>query len=200
MCRNRLLVAIIALYSSILLTACGHATTQTQTHYHTQPAEQRVRTLAHEEARTDDPVRLIIPAISVNAPIEQVSLLSSGNLDTPQQNPWTDTGWYKNGPRPGERGSAVIDGHLNRPGNTPAVFWYLNTLRPGDKIMVVTSSNRTLTFHVTESTYYAPQSAPLQNIFGDTSGNYLNLITCAGDWIPSEHQTTLRTVVYATLG
>jgi sortase (surface protein transpeptidase) len=199
MYRSRLLAAIIVLYSTMFLSACGLGTAQAQTHYRAQLPEQRARTLAHEEARTDDPVRLIIPAINVNASIEQVSLLPSGNLDTPQQNPWTDTGWYKNGPKPGERGSAVIDGHLNRPGDTPAVFWYLNTLRPGDKIMVVTSSNRTLTFHVTESTYYSPQSAPLQNIFGDTSGNYLNLITCAGDWIPSEHQTTLRTVVYATL-
>ncbi len=25
---------------------------------------------------------------------------------------------------------------------------------------------------------------------------FLNLITCAGDWIPSQHQTTLRLVVY----
>jgi hypothetical protein len=25
------------------------------------------------------------------------------------------------------------------------------------------------------------------------------LITCAGDWIPSQHQTTLRLVVYTSL-
>jgi hypothetical protein len=25
------------------------------------------------------------------------------------------------------------------------------------------------------------------------------LITCAGDWIPSQHQTSLRLVVYTTL-
>ena len=40
------------------------------------------------------------------------------------------------------------------------------------------------------------KAAPLQDIFGNRGGTYLNLITCAGDWIPSQHQTTLRLVVY----
>jgi len=47
--------------------------------------------------------------------------------------------------------------------------------------------------------YYPPQEAPIQDIFGNRGGTYLNLITCAGDWMPSEHQTNLRLVVYTTL-
>ena len=38
-----------------------------------------------------------------------------------------------------------------------------------------------------------------KDIFGNLGGRYLNLITCAGDWIPSQHQTTLRLVVYTSL-
>jgi len=145
------------------------------------------------------PRRLLISAIGVNAPIEQVGIDANGNLATPSVSPWTDTGWYVNGPRPGEQGSAVIDGHLNRPGNTPAVFWRLYELRVGDEVDVIDSNGKKLRFRVTDVEYYTPQNAPYQLIFGNNSGKYLNLITCAGDWIPSEHQTTQRLVVYTRL-
>ncbi len=145
------------------------------------------------------PLRLLIPVIGVNAPIEQVGIASNGDLGTPSASPWIDTGWYVNGPRPGEKGSAVIDGHLNRPGNTPAVFWRLYQVRVGDEVDVIDSNGKKLRFRVTDVEYYTPQNAPYQLIFGNNSGKYLNLITCAGDWIPSQHQTTQRLVVYTRL-
>ena len=63
-----------------------------------------------------NPVRLIIPAIDINASVEDVGTQANADLATPSQNPWLDVGWYNLGPQPGERGSAVIDGHLDRPG------------------------------------------------------------------------------------
>ena len=145
------------------------------------------------------PARLVIPSINVDAPVENVNIQSNGDLGTPQRNQWEGVGWYSNGPRPGEAGSAVIDGHLDRPGGYPAVFWNLNKMQVGDIIMVVDTNGKTLRFRATRTAAYPPQGAPLQEIFGDTGGTYLNLITCAGTWIPSQHQTTLRLVVYATL-
>jgi len=146
------------------------------------------------------PVRLSVPSIGINASIEQVGTLSDGAMATPDQNPWVDAGWYSDGPHPGEQGSAVIDGHLDRPGGYPAVFWYLRNVHVGDAVFVTEKDGKQLRFHVTRIAYYAPQDAPLQDIFGNRSGTYLNLITCAGDWIPSQHQTTLRLVVYTALG
>jgi sortase (surface protein transpeptidase) len=146
------------------------------------------------------PTRLLIPSVSINSPVEQVGILSNGELATPAQSPWVDTGWYNEGPHPGQRGSAVIDGHLDRPGGYPAVFWNLRYVHAGDPVYVIGSNGRQLRFHVTRVAYYAPQDAPLQDIFGNRSGTFLNLITCAGDWIPSQHQTTLRLVVYTALG
>ena len=49
-----------------------------------------------------NPVRLIIPAIGINAAIESLGVLPNGNLATPVQSPWEDAGWYDLGPRPGE--------------------------------------------------------------------------------------------------
>jgi len=145
------------------------------------------------------PVRLVIPSIGVNAPIENVGLTDSGNLATPQQNQWDGTGWYSQGPHPGEPGSAVIDGHLDRPGGSPAVFWNLRYMHVGDMIMVVDSAGVTHTFRVTQAASYPANQSPTQDIFVNTSGTFLNLITCAGDWIPAQHQTTLRFVVYSSL-
>ena len=63
----------------------------------------------------------------------------------------------------------------------------------------VDTAGGTVRFRVTRIALYTPRQAPIQKIFGDESGSYLNLITCAGDWIASQHQTTLRLVVYTTL-
>lgn len=120
-------------------------------------------------------------------------------MGTPTRNPWTGVGWYSTGSQPGKRGSAVIDGHLDRPGGLPAVFWSLRDLQVGDAVIVMMTSGKTLHFRVTRLASYPPDSAPLQGIFGDQSGTYLNLITCAGDWIPDQHQTTLRLVAYTSL-
>jgi len=142
---------------------------------------------------------LVIPAIGVNASIEPVGVLSNGDLAVPTQNPWDGVGWYQYGPYPGAQGSAVIDGHLDRPGGSPAVFWKLRNLHIGDSIIVVKPGEKPLHFRVMNMKYYAPNNAPLKTIFGNMAGTFLNLITCAGQWIPNQHQTTLRLVIYTAL-
>ncbi|MEO8973815.1 MAG: class F sortase [Ktedonobacteraceae bacterium] len=165
-----------------------------------QRASSHVATMPTSVAKAQTyPVRLEIPAIGVNAVVESVGVLSSGDLETPAAHPWIDTGWFSSGPVPGERGSAVIDGHLDRPGGYPAVFWYLRNIHVNDEVLVVNAQGKTTHFRVTLIAFYPPQAAPLQEIFGNDNGTYLNLITCAGDWIPSQHQTTLRLVVYTVL-
>lgn len=145
------------------------------------------------------PARLIIPSVAINAPVEEVGIEANADLATPAHDPWQDVGWYNQGPQPGERGSAVIDGHLDRPGGFPAVFWRLRDMHVGDQVLVRNSVGKTLRFRVTRIQLFPPQDAPIQDIFGNWGGTYLNLITCAGDWIPSQHQTNLRLVVYTSL-
>ncbi len=145
------------------------------------------------------PVRLLIPRIGVNAHVEDVGITSNGDLATPARSPWDDVGWYNRGPRPGEEGSAVIDGHVDRPGGLPAIFWNLRSLQAGDTVMVANAQGKTLRFRVLRIASYPPDQAPLPDIFEKTGGVYLNLITCSGTWIPSQHQTTLRLVVYTVM-
>ncbi len=200
-------LCLITLILAIALGGCGLSPTSQSTLLQPSPAKIASPTSVVVPGvlptSTPDvivnPTRLIIPAIDINADIEQVGLLSNGDLATPRQNPWENVGWYKTGPQPGERGSAVIDGHLDRPGGYPAVFWRLRDLHIGDTVLVMNSDGKTLHFSVTRIEYFTPQAAPIQDIFGNKGGTYLNLITCAGDWIPSQHQTTLRLVVYTTI-
>ncbi len=114
------------------------------------------------------PTRLLIPSIGVDASVENIGVLSNGDLATPTRSPWEDVGWYHLGPRPGENGSAVIAGHLDRPGGAPAVFWNLRNMQPGDIVTVVAASGASLHFRVTQVAAYPPNQAPLQEIFANS--------------------------------
>jgi sortase (surface protein transpeptidase) len=195
-------LVMVALLLAFTLSACGQPRASAAQDVASSMTNHMARVTPQVQATWQvkaSPVRLSIPAIGVNAPIERVGITSTGDLAIPAQKPWEDAGWYASGPLPGELGSAVIDGHLDRPGGYPAVFWRLRDLHVGNEVVVVDTQGETQHFRVTAIAYYAPQSAPIQEIFANQSGKYLNLITCAGDWIPSQHQTTLRLVVYTSL-
>jgi sortase (surface protein transpeptidase) len=207
----RLILRLIALALILILAACSspavsstepamkqtsHAKTPPPGTPAIQPAKRAMRSMPRPSLI---PERLVIPAIGIDALIEKVGVRSDGDVATPTRNPWDDAGWYGLGPRPGERGSSVIDGHLDRPGGYPAIFWRLRDIQVGNLIQVKNRSGQILDFRVARIASYTPEQAPLQDIFGNLGGTYLNLITCAGDWIPDQHQTTLRLVVYATL-
>jgi len=199
----RLRACLFAIIMVLAFSACGSASVSEMPEVHiSHIINTNARSTVLLKGRADsalNPVRLIIPALAINAPVEGVGTQPNADLATPTQNPWQDVGWYNLGPHPGERGSAVIDGHLDRPGGFPAVFWHLRDLHVGDEVLVKNTSGKTIRFQVTRIEFYAPQDAPIQDIFGNWGGTYLNLITCAGDWIPSQHQTNLRLVVYTSL-
>ena len=139
------------------------------------------------------PVELTIPAIKVDAPVEQVGEDATGAMDVPKE--WNDVGWFKLGYRPGEAGNSVIAGHLDSTTDR-AVFWDLHLLKPGDKVLVKDDDGKQLTFQVQSSTAYPYDQAPLQQIFGPASGPQLNLITCNGTFDKATANYNQRLVVY----
>jgi sortase A len=127
--------------------------------------------------------------------IEPVGL-QAGALGVPT-NVW-DVGWFQLGPRPGDVGNAVIDGHLDS-ATGPAVFLGLHNLRVGDRIYVTDRAGIERGFVVTELHSYSLTDAPLARIFGRSSARHLNLITCSGTWQVQAHQYNERLVVYTRL-
>lgn len=139
------------------------------------------------------PVRLTIPKINVDANIQYMGLTSSGNMEAPNTN--TDVGWYRYGPRPGNKGSAVIDGHLGL-GNIKAVFSNLGLLQKGDSISVLDNKGNTSLFTVQTTKLYDRDAQPT-DVFNSTTGSHLNLITCDGDWEAGKQTYSQRLVVFA---
>jgi LPXTG-site transpeptidase (sortase) family protein len=138
------------------------------------------------------PSRLTIPKIGVNANVIQMGITTTGSMQAPATN--QATGWYKYGARPGNVGSAVIDGHLGL--SNEAVFGKLDKLLVGDAITVLDDQGSTISFIVKRIATFERDSDAAA-IFNSETGSHLNLITCNGDW--ESHQATYskRLVVFS---
>lgn len=141
------------------------------------------------------PARLKIPSINVDSAIENVGLTPKGAMDVPSKT--SDVGWYSFGVRPGERGSAVIAGHLDGLNGEKAVFANLDKLKEGDKIYVQDGNGKIITFVVRKSRTYDLGHA--DDAFSPSENAHLNLITCDGVWDEVRKGYSKRLVVFADL-
>lgn len=153
------------------------------------------QTLGAETKNEGLPLRLRIPSINVDAHVEYVGANSAGVMNVPGNT--YDVGWYNLGPRPGERGSAVMAGHLDGKLGEKAVFTNLDKLKPGDKIYIDNDRGITTTFMVTGNRIYNPGYA--DDVFGSNDGSHLNLITCDGVWDGDKKSYSKRLVVFTDM-
>jgi hypothetical protein len=147
------------------------------------------------DIRAAAPRRIQIPAIGVSAPVIALGLNHDGTLQTPTQ--WQETGWYKPGPEPGERGAAVVTGHVDST-TGPAVFYRLRSLRPGDLIRIVRSDGTTVRFRVQRLERWPKSDFPARRVYGPTTGAVLRLVTCSGNFDSSTGHYVDNTIVYAS--
>jgi len=143
------------------------------------------------------PARIRIPALEIDTKVQHVTVNSTGNMASPSN--FTDVGWYKPGTVPGQRGSAVIAGHLDNGLSLPGVFKHLDQVKVGDDIYIVTEGGRELHFRVEETVAYPYKEVPLERLFNRSDKPRLNLVTCVGDWVKAEKTYDQRLVVYAVL-
>lgn len=143
------------------------------------------------------PVRLRIPALSIDAKVQKVGLTKTGALGTPDN--FTDVGWYRWGAKPGEQGNAVIDGHVDNGLDLAGVFKHLNEITPGADIYVDEADGTQAHYVVTDVESYPYHEVPMDAIFNDEAGARLMLITCDGGWVSGEDTYDHRLVVYAKL-
>jgi LPXTG-site transpeptidase (sortase) family protein len=139
---------------------------------------------------------LLIPSIRVTASIESVGLDRQGAIATPSRP--SDVAWYAGSVAPGASGNAVVDGHLDWWSTGPAVFWNLKRLKPGDQIIVVDRSGRSLRFRVT-GTLTLAENANTASLFRSDGPATLSLVTCAGAWDAAHHTYIDRLIVNAVL-
>jgi sortase (surface protein transpeptidase) len=146
------------------------------------------------EDRPAPPASLTIPSIGVETDLEHLAVGDDGTLAAPGD--FGRAGWFSEGPGPGERGPAVIVGHVDsRDG--PAVFSRLAELRAGDLIEVTRTDGTVVRFAVTD-TLEAPKDAfPTEAVYGPTAGPTLRLVTCTGAFDRAARHYVSNLIVYA---
>lgn len=128
----------------------------------------------------------------------QVGLRVDGTLEVPPGNPGAPAAWYTGSAKPGDRGPAVVLGHVNAEGGGPGVFADLRKLQPGDDVEVYREDGTTAVFSVQYGEQYPKDSFPTEKVYGNTEGPELRLITCDG-YDPGTGTFADNYVVYARL-
>jgi hypothetical protein len=198
------------LVSGLLLGACsaadvhqrvGLAGTTTQTFpmagsdHAVSPALRRYRSTRRID-RVGRPRRLLIPTIGVDSRLQRLGRNADGSVEVPLE--WQVAGWFAEGPAPGERGPAVILGHVDsRTG--PAVFYHLRELQPGDAILVKHAQGRVSKFLVDRVEQFDKNGFPTQAVYFPTLEPVLRLITCGGDFDHSSGHYRDNVIAFASL-
>ncbi|MFD7086186.1 class F sortase [Streptomyces sp. NPDC002181] len=139
-------------------------------------ARPEVAPLGHSSVQ-----RIRIPNIKVDAPVMTVGLDAQGWIEAPPPQDPNLAGWYLNGIAPGQRGSAVIVGHVDNE-RGPAVFYGLGSLQKGNHIEVERYDGTTAVFEVYGVEVFSKETFPGARVYGDNGHAELRVITCGGGY------------------
>jgi Sortase domain len=140
------------------------------------------------------PVRLRIPRIGINSALERLGKARDGSIALPSKAALA--GWYAGGPRPGQRGPAVIIGHVDWD-HGPAVFFRLAELRPGDRVEVGRADGSTVFFTVTSLQQVPKAEFPTDLVYAPSLVTSLRLVTCGGSFDRTSHSYRDNVIVSA---
>ncbi|MFD3332013.1 class F sortase [Streptomyces sp. NPDC058700] len=125
------------------------------------------------------PVRVRVPAVGIDAPVTKVGLDAEGWIEAPPPEDDRLAGWFTGAVTPGERGTAVVVGHVDTPGGR-AVFYDLGALGRGHRVEIARRDGRTAVFAVYGVEVVPKEGFPADRVYGDAGAPELRLITCGG--------------------
>ncbi|MEU5717019.1 class F sortase [Streptomyces sp. NPDC020403] len=125
--------------------------------------------------------RVQIPSIQVDAPVVDVNLDPAGWIEAPPAQDPNLVGWYQNGIAPGQRGTAVVVGHVDNLAG-PAVFYGLGSLSKGRQVEVERYDGRVAVFEIYGVEVFHKDDFPGARVYGDTGYAELRVITCGGGY------------------
>ena len=156
-------------------------------------SDPRARPLARSA-----PVEIRIPGIGVNAPVMKVGREADGTVQVPPLEEHNLTGWFRYGPAPGQRGAAVILGHVDSTTGI-SVFYYLKNMHAGDKVYVTLADGKVAAFAVDGLQRVAKDAFPTASVYGKSGYPSLRLITCGGPFDKATGHYVDNIIVYAHL-
>lgn len=160
-----------------------------------EPVAQHSDALARQNEARLAGASLEIPAIGVSTPLISLGLQADRTMEVPSN--FAQAGWYRYSPVPGDVGPSVIAGHVNgRSG--PAVFYDLTDLAPGDRVLVNYADGTRAEFAVSRVEQHPKDAFPHAQVYGDTPGPELRLITCGGIFDRSRGAHRDNVIVYAS--
>ncbi|WP_312880410.1 class F sortase [Actinokineospora xionganensis] len=143
------------------------------------------------------PVSVEIPKIRAKSSLVPVGLAADGTLEVPPTSQPLQAAWYELGPMPGEVGPSVVLGHVDGDGK-PGIFHQLTKLAPGDEVLIAREDGSTVTFVVRRLQQVAKDAFPTEEVYGDTAGPELRLITCGGSFDRATGNYRDNVIAYAT--
>lgn len=143
-------------------------------------------------AQVKDPTELRIPALGTDVVLRSLGVTADGSHEVPPVTSPEAAGWFRPGPEPGERGAAIILGHVNG-GGKDGVFRHIDTLKTGDEIIV-----DNYTFVVYDNIKADKKSFPTDRVYY-ADGVELRLITCGGVFDHSARSYKDNIIVFARL-
>jgi LPXTG-site transpeptidase (sortase) family protein len=143
------------------------------------------------------PTRLRIPAIDVTTPpLDQLGRIPADKSIALPTKP-DRAGWFKDGPRPGQPGPAVVIGHVDMD-HGPAVFFRLREMKPGEAVYVDRADGSSQRFTVTAVRQVAKSDFPTVDVYGPDLQPSLRLITCGGQFDYQAHNYLDNVIVFAS--
>ncbi|MFI8326860.1 class F sortase [Streptomyces sp. NPDC085529] len=131
------------------------------------------------------PRELVIPRLGLRAPIDRVGVADDGQMEVPKDP--DRVGWYRYSPAPGaDRGSSVVVGHVDAKGLGLGVLYGLTEVRKGDRVRVVRDDGTTLTYEITARRTLTKAALVRSAVFDRDGPALLNLVTCAGPYLPDK--------------
>ena len=152
--------------------------------------------LASAPVRRSRPVHLEIPKIGLSTPLSVLGLNKNGTVSVPTN--FAEPGWYDGDRTPGQKGSAVILGHVDSY-NGPAVFFKLDQLGLGDRVFVTLANGRRLVFAVIGVRIYDKTTFPNKLVYGARNYPALQLVTCGGIFDAATGHYLSNIVVFTAL-
>ena len=140
------------------------------------------------------PRSLQVKAAGIDTPLIALDRLRDGTLEVPED--FDVAGWYRDGVKPGDRGPAVLVGHVDSY-TGPAVFFGVKDLRRDDEIVVTRTDGTKVVFAVYDRETVQKDEFPTSRVYGDTDGPELRLVTCGGPFDAEIGHYRDNVVVYA---
>jgi hypothetical protein len=143
------------------------------------------------------PEVISIPRIGVRSQVIPLGLSPNGTAAVPPLTRPYVASWFDRGPTPGQRGTAVLYGHVDARKVGPAVFYRLGMLRPGDLIFVTLRDRQVAAFRVYSVALYPKSAFPTAKVYRYTRRPTLRLVTCGGAFDRRTQHYLSNIVVFA---